>query len=66
MRPITKFVFKPIYNGNIFYAFRKVIPSVSYSKIKAIKVLGINFWQKFTCSKLTIEAPEQGVKYVQS
>ena len=34
-----------IYNGNIFHAFRKVIPSLSHSKIEAIKALGINFWK---------------------
>ena len=41
MRPITKFLFKLIYNGNIFPAFRKVIPSLSYSETEVIKALGI-------------------------
>ena len=43
MRPITKYDFKLICNGNIFHAFRKVIVSLSHSKIEAIKALGINF-----------------------
>ena len=34
-----------IYNGNIFHAFRKVIPSLSHSKIETIKPLGISFWK---------------------
>ena len=42
MRPITKFLFK-LYNGSIFPAFRKVIPSLSYSEIEAIKALRIKF-----------------------
>ena len=41
--PITKFVFKLIYNGNIFHTFRKEIPSLNYSKIETIKTLRINF-----------------------
>ena len=32
-----------IYNCNIFYNFRKVVPSLSHSKIEAINALGINF-----------------------
>ena len=43
MRPVTKSLFKLIYNGNIFPAFKKVIPSLSYSEIEAIKALGIKF-----------------------
>ena len=43
MRPIKKFLFKLIYNGNIFPAFRKLIPSICYSEIKAINALGIKF-----------------------
>ena len=43
MRPSTKFVFHMIFNCNIFYAFRKVIPSLSNFKLEAIKALGINF-----------------------
>ena len=43
MCPIAKFLFKLIYNGNIFPATRKVIPSLSYCEIEAIKVLGIKF-----------------------
>ena len=41
----TKFLFKLIYNGNIFPAFRKVIPSLSYSEIEATKALGSKFWK---------------------
>ena len=43
MRPITKFLFKLIYNGNILSAFRKVIQSLSYSEIEIIKDFGIKF-----------------------
>ena len=50
MRPMTKFVFKLIYNGNIFPAFRKVIPSLSYSEIKAIKTLGIKFRKHYSAT----------------
>ena len=37
-------------------------------KIKAYIILGINYFNQsaFTCSILTIETLEQGVKYVQS
>ena len=41
----TKFLFKLFYNGNIFHAFRKVIPSLNYSEIEAIKAFGIKFWK---------------------
>ena len=41
--PIAKFLFKLIYNGNIFPATRKVIPPLSYCEIEAIKVSGIKF-----------------------
>ena len=43
MRPITKFLFKLIYNENILSAFRKVIQSLSYSEIEIIKDFGIKF-----------------------
>ena len=46
MRPITKFLFKLIYNGNILSAFRKVIQSLSYSEIEIIKDFGIKFRKK--------------------
>ena len=45
MRPITKFLFKLIYNGNIFPAFRKVILSLRYSETEALKALGLKFWK---------------------
>ena len=41
--PITKFLFKLIYNGNIFPAFTKLILSLRYSEIGAIKTLGFKF-----------------------
>ena len=44
-RPITKFLFKLIYNSNIFPAFRKVILSLRYSEIEALKALGLKFWK---------------------
>ena len=43
MPPVKQFLFKLIYDGNIFPAFGKMIPSLSYSEIEAIKTLGIKF-----------------------
>ena len=48
MRPITKFVFKLIYNGNISHAFKKVIPSLSHS---------ISHWNYYCLRNLFFEKP---------
>ena len=50
MRPIVNFLFKLIYNGNIFPAFRKVILSLSYREIEANKALGIKFSKSDTAT----------------
>ena len=47
--------------------FAIIIPSY-IERLKACIILGINYFNQsaFTCSILTIETLEQGVKYVQS
>ena len=50
MRPITKLLFKLIYNGNIFPALRKVTPCLSYPETEAIKALGIEFWKNHSAT----------------
>ena len=50
MRPITKLLFKLIYNGNIFTALRKVTPCLSYHENEDIKGLGIEFWKNHSAT----------------